>query len=211
MDKNRFSALFMVLVVILSIAGFTYAHWGKSVQIIGTVEMAHVRMTVISYKALTSQDIEKYSIVKSELSGDGHLLTLKCTNLRPCWFIWIGLKTQNRGSLPANVKPPEYSFEGPDGFEDYFETEEYFYGPYPEAEDHDNPIHGVWRNAKVGRELLEDGTVAFTNTVNSPSFPVDPDEKVVAWIWIHCEEDATGELEGETVTLYIKIVDDIAI
>jgi hypothetical protein len=138
------------------------------------------------------------------------LLTLKCTNLRPCWFIWVGLKTQNQGSLPANVKLPEYRFEGPDGFEKYFETEEYFYGPYPEAENPENPIHGVWSNAKVGRELLEDGTVTFTNTLNSPPFPADPNEKVVIWIWVHCKLGIPDDAQGQTVTLYINIVDDIA-
>lgn len=217
MRTNKISALVMVLAITLSIVGFTYSHWTDTIKINGTVKMAHLKMTIISFKNLTSHEVKQYSNITSELSTDNHTLTLVCDGLKPCWLIWIGLVTQNQGSLPANLKPPEYSFDYPDGFEDYFETAEYFYGPYPE-----NTGFGtleVWNNVKVSEqgELLLDGNTTFVtlpNATSPPPFepiPVDPGEKIVIWIWIHVPPDIPDSLQNKTVTLYIEIVDDIAI
>lgn len=211
MNINKVSTLFVTFIIAISVLGVTYAHWSDNIRIIGTAKMAHIKMTTISDKCLTSKDVERYSEIKSYVSDDGHLYTIEATNVRPCWFIWIGLKLQNAGSLPANVKPIEYGFDDPDGFHDYFETTEYFYGPYPEAEGPQNPIHNVWRNAKVGAELLEDGTVTFTETPRTPPFPTDPYEKVIVWIWVHCKLDIPDDAQGKTITMYIYIVDDLAV
>ena len=210
MDKNKFSALFIALVVILSIAGFTYAHWGGTVQIRGTVKMAHIKMTIKSEKVLTSKEIEKYSKVTYQKSLDGHTLEIHCTNLRPCWYVWIGLVTQNQGTLPVNVKAPEYSYEDPNGLKKYFETKDYLYGPYPE-----NLGLGqleVWADVKIDEELLPDGTTNFpTAKPHKPPFPADRGERVIVWIWIHCKAEIPNDANGKTITLYINIVDDIAI
>ena len=212
MNTTKISALFMALAVTLSIAGFTYAHWTDTVQIQGKVKVAHIRMTIISYKNLTSNYIEKYSTITSELSADGHVLTLRCTNLKPCWFVWIGLVLQNTGTLPAKLKPPVYSYDPPDSWEDCFENTEYFYGPYPEETGFGQLE--VWSNVKVDRELLSDGTTTFITppTATSPPpfepIPVEPDEKVVIWIWIHVLPDVPPTAMGKTVTIDITIVDD---
>ena len=210
MSVNKVSALFMAFIIAMSLMGLAYAHWSDIIRIEGIVKMAHIKMTIISYKNLTSQEIEEYSTITSYLSDDGHVLTLNCKNLKPCWFIWIGLKMQNQGSLPVSVKSPEYSFDTY-GFQDYFEIEEYFYGPYPKEERPDNPIREVWDRIEVGEELLDNGTVTFTPHPNKSVIEADPDEKVVIWIWIHCKADISEDAQGKTVTLYIKIVDDIAI
>ena len=209
--RNKIYALFMISVIILSMAGLTYAHWADSIYIYGRVKMAHIRLTITSYKNLTSKSVMGYSTIISELSEDGHTLTLICTGLRPSWFIWIGLVTQNQGSLPANVKPPQYSFEGPDGFHDYFETAEYFYGPYPKNTGYGNLE--VWGNVKVSDDgpLKPDGTVTFQTDPNDPPFAAQPLEKVVIWIWIHVRSDLPSNAQGKSIKLYINIVDDIAI
>lgn len=210
MKLSKISGLFVAFTIAVSLTGLTYAHWSDTIRIEGTLEMAHIRMTIISYKALTSREVKKYSTIEAELSEDGHLLTLTCANLKPCWFVWVGLVTQNQGSLPANVKPPEYTFEGPDGFNDYFETREYFYGPYPENTGFGNLE--VWGKVIVSDKgpLKPDGTVTFTDG-HPPPFPTDPGEKTVTWIWIHCMADMPPDAQGKTVTLYIRIVDDMAI
>ena len=217
MTTNKISALFMILAITLSIIGFTYAHWTETLQITGTVKMAHLKLTITSYKNLTSQEVKQYSNITSQLSADGHTLTLTCDGLRPCWFIWIGLVTQNQGSLPANLKPPEYSFDDPDGFGDYFNTTEYFYGPYPENTGYGNLE--VWGKVKVSEDgpLKPDGTTTFITPPNATSPPpfepisVDPGEKAVIWIWIHLHTSIPDNAQNKTITMYIDIVDDIAI
>ncbi len=211
MKTNKISALIMILAITLSIVGFTYAHWADTIKITGTVKMAHIKMAITSYKNLTSKEVQRYSNITSELSADGHTLTLTCEGLKPCWFIWIGLATQNQGSLPVNVKPPEYSFYDPDGFQDYFETAEYFYGPYPEETGFGTLE--VWGGVKVSEDgpLKPDGGVTFETEPTSPPFIADPGEKVVMWIWIHVHTDIPDDAQDKTVTLYINIVDDIAI
>jgi hypothetical protein len=208
MTTTKISALFMILAIILSIAGFTYAHWADTVRIEGQVKMAHILVNINSEKVLISKDVQKYSSVNHNVSADQHTLEIHSENLRPCWCIWVGLVIQNQGPLPGKIKPPEYIFEGPDGFEDYFETAEYFYGAYPEDTGFGNLE--IWGKVKIDEQLLPDGTVTFTTDPTPTPFPINPTEKAVIWIWMHCKLDIPDDAQGQTVTLYINIVDDIA-
>lgn len=207
MTVNKVSALFMILAITLSIAGFTYAHWKDSIQITGTVKMAHIKMTIGSYKILPDSNITP------ELSADNHTLTLTCDGLQPCWFVWIGLVTQNEGTLPAWVKPPVYTYEDPYGLKQYFENKTYFYGPYPESTGFGNLE--VWKGSpppvNVGGELLSNGTVTFSTNSTTPPFIADPGEKVVIWIWLHVRPNIDDDAQGKSIIININIVDDIAI
>ena len=210
MKTTKIYALFMVLAITLSIVGFAYAHWTDTIQITGTAKIAHVLISIKSEKVLTSKEVENYSKIEYQVSPDEHTLQVNCTNVKPCWFVWIGLVTQNQGTLPVNVKPPEYSYEDPNGFKEYFENKTYLYGPYPEETGYGDLE--VWGNVKVDNQLKSDGTVDFPTEVPKPApFTADPGEKVVIWIWIHCEEDLPSSANGKDIKLYIKIVDDLAI
>jgi len=209
MTTTKISALLLTFAVILSIVGLTYAHWSDTVQIEGTVKMAHIRVGIKSEKVLMSKDIQKYSTVTYTVSPDEHSMAIYSKNLKPCWYIWVGLVLQNQGTLLGRIKPPEYSFEDPDGFKDYFETTEYFYGPYPEETGFGTLEE--WGKVKIGEQLLPDGTVTFTKPSTPVPFDIDPTEKAIMWIWIHCRADLPPSAMGKTVTMYITIVDDIAI
>lgn len=211
MRINKISGVFVAFIVALSLSGLTFAHWSDMVRIEGSAKMAHISTTIISYKALTPKEAEAYSTVEASLSDDGHVLTLSCKNLRPCWYIWVGLVIQNQGTLPANVKPPAYEFEGPDGFDDYFEVTDYCYGPYPESTGFGNLE--LWGKIKVGDEgqLKSDGSNTFTTPPTDSPFPTDPGEKAVIWIWIHCKANIPPGAQGDTGLLNIMIVDDMAI
>lgn len=211
MNTNKFYALLMLLVITLSIAGFTYAHWTDTIRINGTIKMAQILIDIKSEKVLMSRTVKKYynSSVSYEVSPDLHTLEIHSKNLGPCWYIWVGLVMQNQGTLPGKIKPPIYSFEDEYGFAEYFETSEYFYGPYPE-----NTGFGtleVWGMVEIDKNLKSDGTVTFTTTSTPTPFTLDPTEKAVIWIWIHVRTGVPPTAMGKTVTLYINIVDDIAI
>jgi len=208
MTKNQISALFMTITIVLSLAGLTYAHWADSFKILGRVKMAHILVGIKSEKVLISKDVQKYSTVNYTVSSDEHTLAINCTNIKPCWYIWVGLVLQNQGDLPGKVKPPEYSYDPPDTWGAYFETTEYFYGPYPE-----NTGFGgleMWGKVTIVEDLRPNGTVAFTTPSTPTPFPIDPAEKAVMWIWIHCKLDIPDDAQGDTLTLYINIVDDVA-
>jgi hypothetical protein len=211
MTATKISTLFMVLVIALSIVGFTYAHWGDTVRIEGRVRMAHILVGIKSEKVLISQGVkEQYnSSVEWEVSPDEHTLEINSTNLGPCWYIWVGLVMQNQGPLPGQIKPPEYIFEDTYGFQDYFETTEYFYGPYPENTGFGNLE--IWGKVKIDELLNANGTVNFETDPTPTPFPIDSTEKAVMWIWIHVVPDVPPTAMGKSVTLYINIVDDIAI
>jgi len=211
MTKTKVTVLFMTLSVILSLAGFTYAHWSDTIRIEGNMKMAHILVGIKSEKVLISQYVkERYnSYVEWEVSSDEHTLEINSTNLGPCWNIWVGLVIQNQGPLPGQLKTPEYVFVDDYGFSDYFETKEYFYGPYPE-----NTGFGkleVWGKVIIDVNLLPDGSVDFETPSEPAGFPLDPLEKAVVWIWIHVIEGVDPTAQGKTVILYINIVDDIAL
>ena len=209
MNKKPLSAL-MAITIALSVVGIAYSAWTDNIYIEGKVKMAHVTMKIISDKVLTSKEVERYSEITYERSEDGHYLAITSNNLKRCWFVWVGLVLQNQGTIPANLKSFEYYFEGPDGFEDYFEVDDYFYGPYPESTGFGELE--VWGMVKVSDEgpLKPDGEVTFTEPKNTPPFKTEPGEKSVVWIYIHCIV-RPPDSNGETVVLYIKIVDDMVI
>ena len=210
MTTTKTYAIVMSMAVILSIIGFAYSHWSDTIDITGSVKMAHIHMTIKSYKNLTSRDIQKYSNIWSELSADGHTLTITIDGLKPCWFVWIGLATQNQGTLPAQVKPLQYSYEDPYGLKQYFENKTYFYGPYPEETGFGDLE--VWGHVKVDNQLKSDGTVDFPTEVPTHApFIADPGEKVVIWVWIHVLPSTPEDAQGKTITIYITIVDDMAL
>ncbi|MDH5437279.1 MAG: hypothetical protein OEX76_00070 [Candidatus Bathyarchaeota archaeon] len=210
MKTAKIYALFMVLAITLSIVGFAYAHWADTIQIEGSVKIAHLLISIKSEKVLTSKEVEKYSEIEYQVSPDEHTLQLHCTNVKECWFVWIGLVTQNQGTLPANVKPPVYSYEDPNGFIEYFENKTYIYGPYPEETGYGKLE--VWGNVMVDNQLKLDGTVNFPTEVPTPTpFVAYPGEKVVIWIWIHCKGNLPDSAIGKDIKLYIEIVDDLAI
>lgn len=210
MAVNKVSGLFMAFIIALSLTGLVYAHWSDTIKIEGKLEMAHIGIQIKSYKALLPKE-DKDGNIEAEISEDGHLLTITWTNLGPDRYAWIGLVIQNQGSLPAYVKAPEYIFEGPDGFDDYFETKEWFYGPYSEKTGFGTLE--IWGKVAISEEgpLKPDGTVTVTDMLHDPPVPTDPYEKVVVWIWIYCDEEIPPDAQGETVILYISIVDDPAI
>jgi len=209
MTKTKISALLMTLAITLSLVGFTYAHWTDVIKINGHVKMAHILIGIKSEKVLMSGDVEKYSNVTYEVSPDEHTLEIHSKNLRPCWYIWVGLVMQNQGTLPGKIKPPEYSYDPSDSWGDYFETTEYFYGPYPENTGFGNLE--TWGKVKINEQLQSNGTVIFTTPSTPTPFTLNPTEKAVIWIWIHCKLDIPDDAQGDTITLYLNIVDDIAV
>jgi len=211
MNTTKLSAIFMTLAIVLSIAGFTYAHWSDTIRINGTVKMAHILIDIKSEKVLISRNVKKYysSSVCYEVSPDLHTLTIYSKNLGPCWWIWVGLVMQNQGTLPGKMKPPVYSFEPSDGWNDYFETKEYFYGPYPEETGFGTLE--VWGKVEIDKQLKSDGSVTFTTPSTPTPFTLNPTEKAVTWIWIHVLPNVPPTAMGKTVTLYINIVDDVDI
>ena len=212
MKTNKLSALFMILAIILSIAGFTYGHWSDKIRIEGSIEMAHILVSIKSAKVLISPYVQKQyqSYAEWEISPDEHTLEINSTNLGPSWYIWVGLIMQNQGPLPGQIKSPQYIFEDEYGFKDYFETKEYIYGAYPENTGLGNLE--VWGKVEIDEQLKPDGTVDFPTEVPKPTpLPLDPMEKAVVWIWIHVIPDVPPTAADKTVKLYIEIVDDIAI
>ena len=137
MKNKTLIGLFLATLMATSITGLTYALWSETLEIKGTIKMASFGIKIISYKALLSKCVEKYSEMEANPSPDDQFLYIEATNLKPCWYTWIGLKIQNDGDLPANIKHMEYIFE-PYNFDDYFTVKEYFYGPFPEAEGQNN-------------------------------------------------------------------------
>jgi len=201
--------ILMALTISLSVAGFAYAHWSDAVYVRGRVKMGYVEVEITSQKALTSKEVGRYSTISAYLSEDGHTLTLTCDNLRPSWFVWVGLVTQNTGTLPAKIKPPSYTFEGDGALRQCFENSTYLYGPYPRS----TGFGGleVWGKVEVGESLQPDGTVGFTTAPTATPFTTDPGDKCVVWICLRVKPEVPPEAMGETVEIAVHISDEIAV
>jgi len=210
MKKARIYSALLVLAISLSAVGFAYSGWTDQIVITGRAKMAHVRLSIISQKVLTSQSVQEYSTIsEGEITNDGHTLEVSATNLKPCWFVWIGIVCQNQGSIPIWVKGPEIQFSDSNGLDEHFEYLAYYYGPYPESTGFGNLE--LWGGVEVGEDLLDDGTTGFITPENPPPFKAQPGEKVVIWIWLHVKETMPPDAQGEQITIYVNILDDMAV
>jgi len=175
------------MLILLAITGFAYSHWSETLYISGTVKMAHRHTIIDSYRVSSPWDDE---LITSELSADNRKLTITTDNVFSSWYVWVGLKIHNTGTIPVWVLTPTCEFV-PDNAEDNFEIETYFYGPYSHG--HEVP-ENVWQKAHYWNLPADDN--------REPPVPADPCQHAIVWIKLHAT-DNIGAIEID-----ITVVDE---
>jgi len=175
LDSRRFMAPLGLILIIMAVSGFAYAHWSQTLYISGTVTTGTWGENTIidSYKVLSPYND---NLIRRQLSPDKRTLQISSDNVFSSWFAWVGLKVKNTGTLSVEVKAPTYGFE-PDNVNDNFEIEAYFYGPYTYGWEIPKE---VWAHAKVK---------------NLPALPsdsppqIDPCQHAIVWIYLHSTDN----------------------
>lgn len=168
-----------LILIIMAVSGFAYAHWSQSLYISGTVTTGTWGNTVIgSYKVLSPYND---TLITRQLSTDKRTLQISSDNVFSSWFAWVGLVIHNEGGEPVNVWGPTYEFD-PDSVEDNFEIEEYFYGPYSEGDFTD-----VYAHVKL--LPLEPKDIAPPPLENVLPPIIDPCQHAIVWIKLHSTDN----------------------
>lgn len=175
----------LVPLLLVSMAAYSYAHFTDVVE---TRYKLHAKCLIVdikSYKVLSEYDDEDITKIPSddELTAmDGtSTISISTTKAFPGWWVWIGLLIQNQGSFTADVYAPTYEISDPSGVGVY--TEEYFYGPYTGAD-----FNEVW--AKIRWQDLQDHG-APSGHVPARPVPLQPEEKMVVWIYLELLDGPT--------------------
>ena len=125
------------------------------------------------------------------------VLPTDCGNVSDGWHIWIGLVIHNDGTVPTSTEQPITSLTGAEGYEQNFNINTYFYGPYERGRHTE-----VW-----GYVSMKD--LPFTPWKEA-GIILNPGQTAV--IWIEFKFNHTDpELVISTVEIHITIQHDLAI
>lgn len=195
MHNKRIVALPILLLVMLSVVGFTYAHWSDSVKIEGTAETSTLTFGfektefdphVVDNEGTPQrpQDIGKASCYLTDEYTDPktgktiyRTLVLTVTNAYPSYAVGLTFVVKNAGTLPLHIK--SVVFYDPTGRLVY------------------DPITKEFTDTTTGK-------VAFNAAhINLVSEKLHPCESEKAEVDIHVKQDAS---QCTTYTIYVNIV-----
>jgi hypothetical protein len=115
--SQKITTLFLICLISLAITGYTYSHWTDITTILGTVNMAHLEITIDKEKLIPDTSYFKYP--------DNKTVYISAT-ITTGWEIWVGITIKNIGNLPVTITY-EVTANKPNL---YFSNETHFYGPY---------------------------------------------------------------------------------
>jgi len=102
---------FLLLMLALSITGYSYSHWTKTITIQGTITTAKAQLIITSHKLLIP-DIANFNTthqIQYYISSDN--LTADCRNVTGAeWKIKIGLIVKNNGTMPIDLTKTTITF-----------------------------------------------------------------------------------------------------
>ena len=131
MKTNKTLALFVALIIAMSMIGITYTHWTASLNITGTAETGKQKVEIKCYKCGTCSwpCCTKHSTVTCTLSEDKQTLNVEWKNVWPLSKLWILLVIKNAGTIPVDVETPNITFN-PEKMQNYFKVYKIFFGPF---------------------------------------------------------------------------------
>lgn len=174
MVRKRLFALIIIPMLLIPIAGLSYAHFTDSVVKKYKLHVAGPEIEIKNYTIVTWCKLKHIITVSAPmLPTDTIYISSKIFR---CWFVWIGLLLHNQGCMPAKLNIPEYIFvNDTHNVEKWFLRYEYFYGPYTEDE-FEAARDKVWDNL-YWRRMPPKCQPRY-----NLSEPLQPCQRVVLWI-----------------------------
>ena len=165
----KLAALILIPIIALAILGITYSHWQEKLYITGTVTTGRWHQSIGSDKVVKPVGYDETRSITDQIIDEAQTLQLTCANISDGWHIWTGLVIHNDGTVPTSTEQPIIRFTGAEGYEQNFNINTYFYGPYERG----GHIE-VWGNVQ-----MED--LPFTQWKEA-GIILDPGQTAVIWI-----------------------------
>jgi len=109
MNGKKIFAILIILMMTLSIAGFTYAHWSKTVTVDGTIKSGKLNLIIVSAADDDSgidPDYDKNvaDTVITIDTNDPQIAHITITNAYPSYHVYWHVTIKNIGTIPAKLK-----------------------------------------------------------------------------------------------------------
>lgn len=111
MDTKKLFITFAILMLVLGIAGFAYAHWEKIVTIDGTVNTGNFDVVIVHVgdddergepDPGKDKDVADTTVRIDQIDPERAIVTI--TNAYPCYEAHVDVTVRNVGSIPAKLK-----------------------------------------------------------------------------------------------------------
>jgi hypothetical protein len=161
------TALMLIPIIALTLAGIAYSHWQERLQIIAVVKTGFRRLTIGSEKLLapTGEGFNENHPIEYYITGDKQALVAYCGNVTSGWKIAVGLVLENDGTLPIYLEEVRVEFNPPIKFS----VEKYYYGPFQPGE----KFNQYWSGLKI-EEIPPSG-------YSEPHMLLESNDRAVTW------------------------------
>ena len=172
--KGKVLAIFNLILVLTIITGLTYSSWQDTIEIKGSVRMAHRKFIIDSEKVLfpTGTGFNQTHPIYYYVTPDNRSLIAECQNVDYNWTIAIGLLIKNTGTLPLKLKNVEITFNITDTTN--FTITTYYYGPFPPGTNFNFPY---WDG------ITFEGVPPAGDS--PPPITLDPEDHAITWTTIN--------------------------
>ena len=176
--NHKILTAILIPILLIPLAGCTYAH--LTYTVIKRYKL-HVRCGEINLETY-----KVYSPWNETMSDDliDDTLFISAT-VSPPWHVWVGFMIKNNGIYAMNITEPIYQVIGDNVT---WNSNEFYYGPYTEAEFNSNP--DVWKSI-TGANYTEKldpvaGVIGVSST--TPPITLEPEghnkNKLIVWIYL---------------------------
>jgi len=206
MFSRKVFAIMIIPLILMSFASFGYAHFTHTVDKKYKIHAYCDEVDIESYKI--------YSHIGDEYVDDrvvNNDTLVFSVDVYVGWFVWIGLVIKNNDVLPMDYEQANLEIETIPSDSVTWQSREFLYGPFTEAEFNHNP--DVWRyvTASTWEQKLdpEEGVIGQTPspppvTIQGPPAAWHPC-KMISWIYLEI-------LDGpDTFTIEVSVSLDLTI
>jgi len=195
MQNKKLMVIPMLLIVALVITGFAYAHWSKTLTIIGTVNTGELDWQITDVSCLDTTGYDYHC--RDDFAGpaprfwmgdkdvgntscgitDSHTVTVNLTNVYPSYYTSVSVYAHNTGTIPLIIEKV------------VIDTTEITAYPYPIVK------------LDLNGDLKNDIEIWWRDGIGTQMHPCEDSPEMS--FWIHVLQDAP---QGETLSFTIKIV-----
>jgi len=103
MDTKKIAATFAILMIVLGVAGFAYAHWEKIVYVDGTVTTGTLHVTPSFHVEYEEAEGKEVADIGGIVCPEENAVYVWFDNIYPCLWVDGYIDFENDGTIPVNL------------------------------------------------------------------------------------------------------------
>jgi len=208
MMNPRIATALLIPLLLIPMAGFSYAHWSDSVFKQYKMHYRCVETGIITYKLLSpwNDDLIEMWPSDAELETMGSTTTITfSTSIGPGWYVWIGFIIQNLGRVPVWIDAPTYDVNDTDNIWSWFNHEEYYYGQTIDGTSYGWPRNDVPKGLYDHVYVQSQQQMQKGKPLPPHAVPPPPPGDIPPPIYLEAYGSASGEHPMDSMITWIKL------